>query len=681
MVSNMKKNKSKKTLILTIIGVILLVVLLIFILNYSKDDATFSLIEKKWITDNENNVIDVSIYNDVPVFGESGQGIAFDYLESFTEKYNINFNKVSYLSSDAESYKNVSFKILNSDDKLENSDILLYEDAYVVVSLNTSGIDKISDLSNLEIGVLENDLSLVSYYLVDAKEVKYTPYKTASELFTALSNEDIKYAIIPQVLYLDDILKNDLNILFHISDLKQKYVLSIKNNETLLNILKKYNVQVSDDFKEMYDKNLLSATFKYLEITEAEKSSYNSSTYTYGYVVNMPYENSEDSKFVGTISNYLSGFEDTFDVDFKMVEYDTVKDLRQALSNGEVDLVFSNFNVDGTNVDKIYSISPLKEEYVIISKKPFVVDSVRSLKDKEVYVVSNTYLHDYLVSNNVNTKGFNNTDDLLKNIDNNSIVALDVNTYRYYQDQKLLGFKELYVGLLNQDYKFTIRDVNKNTTFSKLFTTYVSIVNYNDIKYNYNTTSTISNVDFLKNIVKYLIIILFFIMGIVILMAANRKRKKETISKDNKMKFIDVMTSLKNRNYLNLNLEKWGENKVYPQSVIVIDLNNIAYINDNFGHAEGDKVIVEAAGILINNQIPNSELIRTSGNEFLIFVLGGDEKEIIAYIRKLNKEFKKLTHGFGAAIGYSMIVDEIKTVDDAVNEATIAMRHNKEERG
>ena len=680
MVSNMKKNKSKKTLILTIIGVILLVVLLIFILNYSKDDATFSLIEKKWITDNENNVIDVSIYNDVPVFGESGQGIAFDYLESFTEKYNINFNKVSYLSSDAESYKNVSFKILNSDDKLENSDILLYEDAYVVVSLNTSGIDKISDLSNLEIGVLEEDLSLVSYYLVDAKEVKYTPYKSANELFTALSNDDIKYAIIPQVLYLDDILKNDLNILFHISDLKQKYVLSVKDNETLLNILKKYNVQVSDDFKEMYDKNLLSATFKYLEITEAEKSSYNSSTYTYGYVVNMPYENSEDSKFVGTISNYLSGFEDTFDVDFKMVEYDTIKDLRQALSNGEVDLVFSNFNVDGTNVDKIYSISPLKEEYVIISKKPFVVDSVRSLKDKEVYVVSNTYLHDYLVSNNVNTKGFNNTDDLLKNIDNNSIVALDVNTYRYYQDQKLLGFKELYVGLLNQDYKFTIRDVNKNTTFSKLFTTYVSIVNYNDIKYNYNTTSTISNVDFLKNIVKYLIIILFFIMGIVILMAANRKRKKEKIGKDNKMKFIDVMTSLKNRNYLNLNLEKWGENKVYPQSVIVIDLNNIKEINDSHGHEEGDNEIKKAASILINNQLEKTDIIRTDGNEFLIYMIGYEEKEVVAYSRKLYKELKELPHKYGASIGYSMIIDELKTIEDAINEATIMMRDQKKKK-
>ena len=209
----MKKNKNKKNLILTIIGVILLVVLLIFILNYSKDDATFSLIEKKWITDNENNVIDVSIYNDVPIFGEGGQGIAFDYLESFTDKYNIDFNKVSYLSDNTENLKNVSFKILNSDAELENSDILLYEDAYVVISLNTSGIDKISDLSNLEIGVLEQDLSLVSYYLVDAREVNYKSYKSASELFAALSNEDIKYAIVPKGLYLDDILRNNLNIL------------------------------------------------------------------------------------------------------------------------------------------------------------------------------------------------------------------------------------------------------------------------------------------------------------------------------------------------------------------------------------------------------------------------------------------------------------------------------------
>ena len=51
----------------------------------------------------------------------------------------------------------------------------------------------------------------------------------------------------------------------------------------------------------------------------------------------------------------------------------------------------------------------------------------------------------------------------------------------------------------------------------------------------------------------------------------------------------------------------------------------------------------------------------------------------MSYRRKLNKEVTELAHGFGAAIGYSMITDAIKTIDDAVNEATLDMRALKEE--
>ena len=82
---------------------------------------------------------------------------------------------------------------------------------------------------------------------------------------------------------------------------------------------------------------------------------------------------------------------------------------------------------------------------------------------------------------------------------------------------------------------------------------------------------------------------------------------------------------------------------------------------------------------MIKTQIENSDIIRTNGNEFLIYLVGYDEKQIITYIRKLTKEFKDLSHGYGAAIGYSMIIDAIKTIDDAVNEATLDMRNNKEE--
>ena len=49
-------------------------------------------------------------------------------------------------------------------------------------------------------------------------------------------------------------------------------------------------------------------------------------------------------------------------------------------------------------------------------------------------------------------------------------------------------------------------------------------------------------------------------------------------------------------------IESWDESEVYPQAIIIIDLNNISYINDNYGREEGDKVITEAANILIMNQ-------------------------------------------------------------------------------
>ena len=54
------------------------------------------------------------------------------------------------------------------------------------------------------------------------------------------------------------------------------------------------------------------------------------------------------------------------------------------------------------------------------------------------------------------------------------------------------------------------------------------------------------------------------------------------------------------------------------------------------------------------------------------------EKQISNYIFKLNKEIKKLPYEFGAEFGFSMIQDDIKTIEDALNEAVEDMKKNKE---
>ena len=48
-------------------------------------------------------------------------------------------------------------------------------------------------------------------------------------------------------------------------------------------------------------------------------------------------------------------------------------------------------------------------------------------------------------------------------------------------------------------------------------------------------------------------------------------------------------------------------------------------------------------------------------------------------MNRLSKEFKKLPYNYGASLGYSMITSEIKTIDDAINDALGMMRESKGE--
>ena len=160
--------------------------------------------------------------------------------------------------------------------------------------------------------------------------------------------------------------------------------------------------------------------------------------------------------------------------------------------------------------------------------------------------------------------------------------------------------------------------------------------------------------------------------------SSKRVRVAKKIRKEDKMKFIDQLTSLKNRNYLNENISGWNKNTIYPQTMVVIDLNRIQEINDTLGYEQGDAQIRAASNVLIKTQLDNSDIMRTDGNEFMIYFIGYQTKQITAYIHKLNKEFKKLPYEYGACIGYSMIVDDLKSIEDAINEATGDVKKQKE---
>lgn len=672
------KKRNNKTIVLIVIGIFFVVLFGIFILNYSKDDASFSILEKKWISDNTSNIIDVSVYNDVPVYGNNGKGVIFDLLNDFTDKYKINFNKVSYLSSSSSNLKTTAFRILNSNTEITDNDILLYEDGYVLVTNRDDAyIDRITDIDGIEIAVLSSDIGFVSSYLSDAKKVSYVSKDSLEEIETSIKNKEVEYAMIPYNMNLDFILENDLNIVYHLNDIAKKYVLTIEN-KTFLNIMKKFYKEFGTNMQtDSYKEHFLDEYFLDKNISEADRMGYNASSYTVGYITYMPYTDTEEKELVGTLSNYLSGFEDIYAVDFKLKAYDSIELLKKDLSNGIIDVAFANFNTNGMNIDTLYTPSLFKEEYVVLSKDKFVVNSIKSLRDKEVSILKDSYINDLVTASGIKYKAYNNTDDLIRNVSSDTVLVIDKDTYEYYRARKLNDFNELYRGVLPYQYKFVIRDVNKNTLFADMFSYYVSTVNYDEVRFNYNTSTKLYDYTLL---ITFLITLFVILLAIFLVFIIKKKKNKNDIiiTNNDKLRYIDAMTSLKNRTYLNSKIKEWDENVIYPQGFVVVDLNNIKYINDNKGHEEGDTVIKKAASILIVNQDANTDIIRTDGTEFLIYMVGYSEKDVVAYTRKIYKELKELPYGFGATIGYSMIMDDVKTVDDAINEATIDMRNKKE---
>jgi len=310
-----------------------------------------------------------------------------------------------------------------------------------------------------------------------------------------------------------------------------------------------------------------------------------------------------------------------------------------------------------------------------------MINSLNSLQYKEVYVLENSKLYESLLSiSNVNIKTYKSIDELKKLGKKDCIIILDSDTYKYLSNNELRDYTSRYSGNANTTYNFK---VSSNDSFNKLLSSYIMIQNpdYLRVKGIKNYTKTETAGSFFGNIAKYLLIIVIAVILLFYILYKYAKRVKVTkkIKKEDKIKFIDQLTSLKNRNYLNENISLWNKNTIYPQSTIIIDLNKVHEINDTFGHDEGDKQIKAASNILIRTQLDNSDIIRTDGNEFLIYLVGYERRSVESYIRKLIREFKKLPYDYNAIITYSMIEDDIKTIEDSINEAIDEMKEKKQE--
>ena len=682
----MKDNKKIITTIIISVVIILASLGAFWVFTSEDANTTLTILEKQWIESNKNKVYDLAITDNVPVFNVEGEGLFFDFLTSFENATKLSLNKIVYDGS-SNPDSSYSFKIV---DKATDKDILIYQDHFVLVTNNKIRYNSLNEIKDLNIGVMQNNMESVSNYLSGSTNLTYKPFMTVEELINSLNTTDksLDAIVLPLNINLKEIISNpNFNIAYHITEMTQDYVLSLANIDNLNTILKKYYKKWSNaNYETSFNNHLTSNYFDYSGIDEQAQVNFRSKRYSYGFITNVPYDYEYRNRLMGINNNVLKGFSNLANIEISFKNYNTIETLTNDFNSNNIDLFYGNNATLEYKMDVYQTISIFNPSAVILShtNNNVTINSLKSLIDKEVMVVANSKIAEVLTNNGVKTKTYNSLSKLLSSKKENSIMAIDTNSYEFYLKNKLSNYNVDYKFDLLSGSNYVIRDIEENKVFENFFNFYLSITNTNNLKNNafvdlYNTQNKNNIIVSLFIIGSYLAFITTIFIWVRTIVLKKKNSKIKTLSKADKLKYIDILTSLKNRNYLNDNIEKWDENDIYPQSIIIIDLNNIAYINDNYGHEEGDNVIREAANILISNQVSNSDIVRTNGNEFLIYMVGYEEKQVVAHIRKLNKELKELNHNFGAAIGYSMIVDAIKTIDDAVNEATLDMRNNKEE--
>lgn len=92
---------------------------------------------------------------------------------------------------------------------------------------------------------------------------------------------------------------------------------------------------------------------------------------------------------------------------------------------------------------------------------------------------------------------------------------------------------------------------------------------------------------------------------------------KLTVEKHQRNSLTDPLTTLVNRAGLERSLEQWTDAK-QAAAVTLIDIDHFKQINDQYGHATGDKALATVAKVLRNNLKQNDIVCRWGGEEFVV---------------------------------------------------------------
>ena len=113
-------------------------------------------------------------------------------------------------------------------------------------------------------------------------------------------------------------------------------------------------------------------------------------------------------------------------------------------------------------------------------------------------------------------------------------------------------------------------------------------------------------------------------------------RRSEAIRQ---LAYFDIMTQVYNRTALNEDMEKYEKEKKRKKNfgIVVFDVNNLKWVNDNLGHLAGDTLLQNSAAIIRDGFEGYGKTYRYGGDEFVVLLENNAKDNYVLAIDQLER--------------------------------------------
>ncbi len=692
-----------------------ILLLFTFVLVFGSSEKSFSttMAEKeKYLEENKGRtfILGVDPYSGMEYFDYNGKEEGYiiplmDYIsEDLGIKIKIDTRSWSEIYQDLlNGHVDILFAANESEERKKWMSFTkpVYKNPYAIITKDGSTIQTIGDIDQRKVGFVKDDI------IIELLPKLYNKINYQKFVFDDKNDgvEAVHRGLIDAfitaggaVIYDYTYTYPDLKYVFKINKINSELTFSTRKEDAILAEILNDEIESIEDnkLKEFIRENEIKYYRKIMNLNEDELNYLKQDgKAVFGITKDyLPFDYYSDGEYLGISAEIIKEIGSKTGITFTYV-YDDFDTLYEKLKQGEIDIL----NIAKTEERSKHIIFPRafsKERDIIVGRKDSLdVRDIFGLEDKKVAVI-NGFWHKEVLEKNLVNVNIIETNNIMESLNLVSIGKADYlienpTVVRYY-----IGELELYnlceKGVTNSD-SYLYYGVNKDKVYlASIIDKVIPLLDIEEL-----SKTGYAEIPHRQNIIKEERLV-FIISGMAILLILlailtykikkdliMEKKKIELLNAREELLYTDTLTNLKNRNHYLTKVRDTIDEKVYPQTLIIADLNNLKIVNDKYGHQLGDELLKLFSRSLHQILPKSAYLYRYGGDEFYIILFEENTQSAETLIVKIREylnenpivisEEDKLIPS--VAFGYSYRQDNKKSIFELEKEADSNMYADK----